>query len=450
MPAVESKFIQILKQTRWLKRGWTLQELLAARNRNFYTMNWQLFSMPREILYAITDETGIPIEAINDFKPDQWSVAQKISWAAHRRTTRMEDRAYSLLGIFNINMPLIYGEGDTAFRRLQEEILKNSTDQTIFCWTTPETSFSKWRGLLARSPSEFADSGDFLENKRLKTQPFQLTNKGIQINLKLAPASSAPGDFIALLQCYPDTSSSQCGIYIRRIHDDNYIRVVPNLVAEIPSSLVHNNATSFEMLFAKPELAGITWRKSEMCPRIAGFRFPGITDALSEDRWNVWINKIFPKDQFSRDGRIFSFYIDPVQKVPKSAIARCHLESLSDCSIEIWVKYDWRKNYGEDIGGDKRDSEISGATDSDWVQSECCEWKIQGRSCNQFEMSVSSWIELDDKSDAYIHIEFFDSADHDVCSLEEWEYPGDITQRENGDGQAVGLLPVYSVQVSQH
>lgn len=342
----------------------------------------------------------------------------------------MEDRAYSLLGIFNVNMPLIYGESETAFRRLQEEIIRTSTDQTIFCWTGSEAGFSRWRGLLARSPSEFADSGHLLENKRLTTQPFQLTNKGIQMNLKLVPANSAPGDFVALLQCNLADSSDQCGIYIRRIHDDNYIRVLPNLLATIPTSLVSNKAMfEVETLFAKPELAGITWQKADMCPRIAGFRFPdtGMSNDMP-DCWKVWIDEIVPKDQFSWDGRIFSFCTDPGKKAPKSTIARCYLDSVSDCSIEIWVKYDWKKKYGEDNERDEGDSETCVTTDPDWAQSECCEWKIQGKSCDQFEISISSWIELDDKSEAYIHVEVFDSSEHDVCCLEEWECPADVTQ----------------------
>jgi hypothetical protein len=178
--------------------------------------------------------------------------------------------------------------------------------------------------------------------------------------------------------------------------------------------------TSFEMLFAKPELAGITWRKSDMCSRIAGFRFPDTTNALPDD-CNEWINEIVLNGQYSWDDRIFSFGVDPGEKAPKSAVARCHLDSDSDCRIEIWVKYDWRKKYGEDGEGNVDTSGTRGTTDSDWVQSECCEWKIQGKSCSEFQLSLSSWIELDDKSDAYIHVEFFDSGNHDDCDGEEGE-----------------------------
>jgi hypothetical protein len=154
-----------------------------------------------DVAEAVSEETGIPTEAITNFRPERWSIAQKMSWATRRRTTRIEDRAYSLLGLFNVKMPLIYGEGNAAFRRLQEEILKNSTDQTMFCRTAPGASFSTWRGLLAGSPSGFENSGEFLENKCLNALPFQLTNKGIQISLKLEnPAAKlSPGDRMALL-----------------------------------------------------------------------------------------------------------------------------------------------------------------------------------------------------------------------------------------------------------
>jgi hypothetical protein len=93
----------------------------------------------------------------------------------------------------------------------------------------------------------------------------------------------------------------------------------------------------------------------------------------------------------------------------------------------------WKKKYRETGEENEGKSESKSITDFDWMQSGCCEWKTQGVSCNQFEMRVSSWIELDDKSDAYTHVEFFDDANHDVCSFEEWEHPADITQEENKD-----------------
>ena len=82
---------------------------------------------------VIEEITGIPAEALVHAETlDSFSVAQRLSWAARRETTRVEDRAYSLMGIFDINMPTLHGEGDRTFRRLQEEIVRRMTDQTLF------------------------------------------------------------------------------------------------------------------------------------------------------------------------------------------------------------------------------------------------------------------------------------------------------------------------------
>ncbi|KAJ8607843.1 hypothetical protein MRB53_040036 [Persea americana] len=104
------------RQSRWFTRGWTLQELLAPSSLLFYDAGWNTIGS----LDTAVDEDS--------------TLAHKMSWAANRRTTRIEDRAYSLLGIFDISMAVIYGEGERAFRRLQEELMRTYTDPTIFAW----------------------------------------------------------------------------------------------------------------------------------------------------------------------------------------------------------------------------------------------------------------------------------------------------------------------------
>ena len=107
----------------------------------------------------IEDCTGIPagiLSGEDDF--ETFSIAQRMSWTAKRTTSRIEDRAYSLLGIFGINMPLIYGERENAFIRLREEIMKASDDQSLFAWKDPDNR----GGILATSPSAFADSGNIV------------------------------------------------------------------------------------------------------------------------------------------------------------------------------------------------------------------------------------------------------------------------------------------------
>ncbi|KAF2174755.1 hypothetical protein K469DRAFT_770495, partial [Zopfia rhizophila CBS 207.26] len=101
------------RQSRWFTRGWTLQELLAPRKLLFYDENWKFIGDRLRWKSIIADITNIHEDALmgdlNWIK--RYSVAQKMSWASERSTTRPEDIAYSLMGIFNVNMPLLYGEG---------------------------------------------------------------------------------------------------------------------------------------------------------------------------------------------------------------------------------------------------------------------------------------------------------------------------------------------------
>ncbi|KAL3299679.1 beta transducin-like protein [Colletotrichum asianum] len=117
----------------WFTRGWTLQELIAPDNIEFYNCEWKQFSRKTDCLNILSNITGISYAVLQDSSSLRHTpVAVKMSWAATRDTTRVEDRAYSLLGIFDINMPMIYGEGDKAFRRLQEEIARETND-LAFC-----------------------------------------------------------------------------------------------------------------------------------------------------------------------------------------------------------------------------------------------------------------------------------------------------------------------------
>jgi hypothetical protein len=128
-------FDDSLPKSRWFTRGWTLQELLAPPSVVFYSAEWTRIGDGEVLISVLRNVTRIDEGILLGTKSlDRVSVAEKMSWAATRETTRVEDMAYCLLGIFDINMPLLYGEGDTAFQRLQEEILRNSQDQSLFAW----------------------------------------------------------------------------------------------------------------------------------------------------------------------------------------------------------------------------------------------------------------------------------------------------------------------------
>lgn len=108
--------------SRWFFTGWTLQELLAPRTVVFYYRDWEELGTKWSLRDEISRATGITHHQMIDHK--RVNVATRMSWAALRETTPIEDTAYSLLGLFDINMPLLYGEGSKAFMRLQHEILQ--------------------------------------------------------------------------------------------------------------------------------------------------------------------------------------------------------------------------------------------------------------------------------------------------------------------------------------
>lgn len=106
------------QESKWFTRGWTLQELLAPNDVVFFDRKWHEIGHAKDLSEEIHQATGIEGRYLNF--PDQASTAMKMSWAATRETTKGEDRAYSLLGLFDVNMPLLYGEGERkAFLRLQ-------------------------------------------------------------------------------------------------------------------------------------------------------------------------------------------------------------------------------------------------------------------------------------------------------------------------------------------
>jgi hypothetical protein len=128
-------------ESRWFERGWTLQELVAPKDVVFFNQKWEEIGTRASLkddLSRITTISKLFLE-----EPEavfSASVAQRMSWASKRKTTRPEDIAYCLLGIFNVHMPLLYGEGDKAFMRLQLELLALSNEQTIFAWTPDKRS----------------------------------------------------------------------------------------------------------------------------------------------------------------------------------------------------------------------------------------------------------------------------------------------------------------------
>lgn len=131
------------------------------------------------------------------------SIAKRMSWAANRTTSRIEDEAYSLFGIFGVNMPLLYGEGEASFIRLQEEIIKTSTDHSIFVWE-PEFA-NRNSSIFATSPYDFRNGHNIVQWAELQwDESYEMTNIGLRVKLPIFEDN--PLNFLAILNCRCDSN----------------------------------------------------------------------------------------------------------------------------------------------------------------------------------------------------------------------------------------------------
>ena len=171
-------------RSEWFTRGWTLQELIAPSALVFLDQTWGEIGSKLTLSLQISRITYIPEVILRGGDLSLACVAEKMSWASRRETTRVEDKAYCLMGLFGVNMPLLYGEGENAFLRLQEEILRISDDYSIFaCMYDLSTSGS----LLATSPAAFAGA-DWIAQADIagiKHEPITIDNQGIHLTLRI-------------------------------------------------------------------------------------------------------------------------------------------------------------------------------------------------------------------------------------------------------------------------
>lgn len=229
----------------WFRRGWTLQELLAPKRLFFFATDWTVIGSKVGLAQTIATITRIDSDAL--VYPGcirSFSVAARMSWAAGRVTTKEEDKAYSLMGIFDVHMPIIYGEGGRkAFIRLQQEIIKTSNDQSVLAWQAQMPDGHGMYGPLANSPNDFRNCHNIhrvspskilckihdeqrfpqggmsvfyrlfqLARKSYRRRAstgsmparadFAMTNNGLNITLPLRPRGD--GSFDALLSCCRD------------------------------------------------------------------------------------------------------------------------------------------------------------------------------------------------------------------------------------------------------
>ncbi|KAI0185607.1 hypothetical protein EV127DRAFT_348003 [Xylaria flabelliformis] len=203
----------------WFSRGWTLQELLSPQDIRFYDKDWNFIGTKMTLARVLEEITGIDQCYLTREKHFETAcITTKMSWMAGRTTTRVEDIAYSMLGILNINMTTQYGEGLRAFKRLQQALLSMSGDECLFSWKMPDRNtrskfiygvgqYAAWEAdewsLLGASPDWFKDSGNMTAEcplhvgRRLKAS--EMTQDGILRPNSPACITRAWGGLVILL-----------------------------------------------------------------------------------------------------------------------------------------------------------------------------------------------------------------------------------------------------------
>lgn len=172
---------------RWFTRGWTLQELLAPQSVEFYNQAWEHVGSKHEFVERIARATNIKSAALKDpSRIKEYSVATRLSWSSNRQTTRLEDTAYCLLGIFDVSLPLIYGEGHNAFQRLLEAVVRRDNDLTVFAWkltavNNVDPEIGPGVNLLPQSPLAF-DRSDNIVPLASDFPELTMTNRGLRVS----------------------------------------------------------------------------------------------------------------------------------------------------------------------------------------------------------------------------------------------------------------------------
>ncbi|KFA56184.1 hypothetical protein S40293_00210 [Stachybotrys chartarum IBT 40293] len=303
----EEGFWDRFASCRWFTRGWTLQELLAPRHAKFYNKHWTFLSEKFSLASELSKIAGVPEILLrhghashppswtghtqfrmsnsmchgcgswtwDSFQGDglsQFSVAQRMSWAAKRTTTRKEDQAYCLFGVFNVNLPLLYGEGGKAFTRLQEEILRRCNDQSVLAYR----ELNRFgHGLFAMEPKSFGAGGGIVagrHNPEASSQPtIELFRGGISLDVILCPApgeDAAERYYLAILHCsMEDSYLSRPAMLIQAVNSRNkefirrpqwaMYRIDPPGHVTTFGDVGHGSSASYDIVLSHVELERI-------------------------------------------------------------------------------------------------------------------------------------------------------------------------------------------------
>ncbi|KAK5121999.1 hypothetical protein LTR85_004571 [Meristemomyces frigidus] len=324
-----------LEQSVWFTRGWTLQELIAPREVLFYDREWTKIGTKDALLDRLSGITGIPQRILSGAaEPSSCSVAQRMSWAAHRSTERVEDRAYSLMGLFDVSLPMIYGEREKAFLKLQQAIIENSDDESVFTWSLSDTEHPKgYSGLFAPSPNSFSGCGSII--KTTGSLGFQRKNVGLSMSLMTFPYSM--NTYYAFLNCTAgEPLANKCAIFLVKLPSQGQYARARNA-----------HGKSVVLMQVPPE--GWNFLRREILVR------QDPAEAPSNVAYGFWLRTLEPPGHSDCDMTVLSrsqeSALDRIQLAPGSChtagvvFLRSKKQSSSNWSQLRWMKFGFDQDF---------------------------------------------------------------------------------------------------------
>jgi len=224
-----------------------------------------------------------------------------MSWAATRETTRIEDIAYCLLGIFGVNMPMLYGEGQRAFTRLQEEIAKETNDLSIFAWKMINKD-QKFHGVLATSPADFRECGAIrLIDDPMFIPEWSIGNKGLRIQTDLIAGKN--GTYLFRLNCKDESKPSPISIWLKDHGRGMYSRERASEYGDLAPANDPRPVESNKSIYIAKQLSASRSRELEGSHRGAIFLRHNVNSAneylFNTYLFNTWAEIPFPDFPFS-------------------------------------------------------------------------------------------------------------------------------------------------------
>ncbi|KAF6811506.1 HET domain-containing protein [Colletotrichum sojae] len=352
-------------------RGWTLQELIAPNRVEFFDGAWNAVGTREELADAILHRTDIDVSILRERSYvtgmgvrehlDDFPVGVRMSWAAGRVTTRVEDRTYSLMGLFNVNMPLLYGEGDRAFVRLQEEIIKESNDMTLFAWTSDIGSiqYKGTRGILASSPDNFEPPAysTLVFTRRPELNPeFMATNKGVKISAETYRDSGSLRDLldpefyhILPLGCRWSRRApgSELGILLHDRGDGIWLRAEVDVLLEVPPGGARTLGTLFIRKYGDLSRESLLMRSSPP-NEIHFITSPEVQlwEAVPKERWSVQDARFLTAGLGSFTGFIKARGRSHVGGPMVPFVIFCGFDTAADQKLQFWFLFEGREEVG--------------------------------------------------------------------------------------------------------